>query len=139
MGVASVTVGRRRLMVTLALLAVAVPALAQYPLAEGLELERYDSASRTIHADGDVHVLRIDPAHWSLDVFTTGAEDRARLRLDQWGEAHGLEAAINRALALDSSVINKLANQQGDIFHIESVQPEIDVYLQIQEQVDALF
>lgn len=136
MGVASVTAGLRRSMVTVALMVVAVPAVAQYPLAEGLELERYDSASRTIHADGDVHVLRIDPLHWRLDVFTTGAEDRVRRRLDQWGEVLGLAAVINAGMyqadgrthvgfcQVDGEVLNGAPNHYQSAFVCDPVDPE---------------
>ncbi|RKZ17906.1 hypothetical protein DRQ50_04525 [bacterium] len=127
-------------MVVVALLLATMPAAAQYQLAEGLELERYDSATRTLHADGDVHVLKIDPELWRLDVLVAGGDDKARRHLDQWGEDHGLYAAINAGMfqadghthvgfcQVGGEVLNRAPNRYQSAFVCDPLDPDDPIF-----------
>jgi len=68
-------------------------------LAEGLDLLRFDVDTRRALPDGEVHVLRIDPASWRLAVLTASRDADGRKRtLAAWGREFRLEAAVNAGM-----------------------------------------
>lgn len=72
----------------------AVPARAG-----GLEMLRFDVDTRRPHAEGEVHVVRVDPARWELAVLSAAQHaDGKKRTLAAWGREFGLEAAVNAGM-----------------------------------------
>lgn len=68
-------------------------------LESGLELGVFTPAVPRVLGDGRIVVVRIDPAHFELDLRTASAEAKPWNRtLDAWAEEFGLSAAINPAM-----------------------------------------
>ncbi len=94
---------RRVLLAVMMLASAASAALAEGPaareLAPGLELLRFDVDSRSPRADGELHVLRVDPARWDLGVLLAARHaDGKRRTLATWGREFELEAAVNAGM-----------------------------------------
>lgn len=119
------------------LLAASVLAAEAEPnreLAPGLELLRFDVDTRSARAEGDLHVLRVDPRRWSLAVLATSRHADGRKRtLAAWGHDFGLEAAINAGMyqadgathvgfcQVEGTVLNRSANNYLSAFVCDPV------------------
>ncbi len=129
----------------LLLAALAGRAAAEAPgprsLGPGLDLMRFDAESRAAHPDGDVHVLRVDPAAWHLGVLATVRHADGQKRTPAaWGREFGLEAAVNAGMyqadgtthvgfcQVEGEVLNRAANGYLSAFVCDPV-----------DTVDALF
>jgi hypothetical protein len=67
-------------------------------LAPGLELARFSSRNLEAAGDGDVVVLRVDPATWELVYHTAADHDGQNRNVRAWAEILGLSAAINAGM-----------------------------------------
>ena len=131
----------RRLVVLLVILAPAGAGAAGVwtKLESGLDVAVFDVTEREARDDGDLIVLRLDPALWRLEVLsveaprsTTGAADRPR-RVAQWCREFGLVAAINAGMyqadrrthvgfcKIDGRVTNPAANDYLSVLACDPV------------------
>lgn len=77
----------------------AAPAVAWRTLEPGLEYAVAESPIRSPLADeGAIHLLRIDPTRFAVELFNASAADGARHTARQWAQAERLVAAINASL-----------------------------------------
>ncbi len=68
-------------------------------LAPGLEMARFDVRERVAADNGELTVLRVDPAHWELSVLSADAVDDERRRaVRHWCRDFDLAAAINAGM-----------------------------------------
>lgn len=130
MGVASV-VNRAGLAILLVLPCLAAAAAAR---AQELEVLRFDVDTRAPHAEGEVHVVRVDPARWELAVLTSVRHADGRKRtLAAWGREFGLAAAVNAGMyqaddathvgfcQVDGEVLSKGVNDYQSAFVCDPV------------------
>lgn len=70
-----------------------------HTLEPGLELGHFPSSTASILGDERVTVLRIDPAHWSVEVLAASKEHPGRNPTGPgWAREHGLVATINAGM-----------------------------------------
>jgi hypothetical protein len=68
-------------------------------LEPGLELARFSTADTLAHPEGDLFVLRADPARWELRLLSAATlGDRRGRSAREWCREHGLVAAINAGM-----------------------------------------
>lgn len=102
-------IGRVRVVVPalllLAWLPGARPAVAEPPevawrqLEPGLEYAVVPSPRRSPHvSDATIHLLRIDPHRFALELFNASADNGTRRTAREWAESEQLAAAINASL-----------------------------------------
>ena len=116
-------------MLALAALAWAAGPVGADVLAPGLELLRFDVDTREAHPEGEVHVLRVDPERWRLDVLVSARHaDGDKRTLASWGREFDLVAAINAGMyqgdgsthvgfcQVDGEVLNAGANKYLSAF-----------------------
>jgi hypothetical protein len=80
------------LLLTVGTVAGADTASPWHPLADGLELARFDAGR------GAISVLRVDPARWQTVALAASALDGQGRSARQWGRAHDLVAVINAGM-----------------------------------------
>ena len=90
-----------------------------WELSPGLELQRFDVETRQGDADGDVHVLRIDPRLWQLSVLAAARHaDGAKRTLAAWGRDFALAAAVNAGMYQeDGSTHVGFCQVDGEVLH----------------------
>lgn len=66
---------------------------------DGLELGIFDAPSPSESGDSRIRILRIDPAHFELELLNASASTEGKpLTPREWSRQHGLVAAINASL-----------------------------------------
>jgi hypothetical protein len=110
------------------------PGAGSWDLAPGLVLLRFDAETGLADAQGDVHVLRVDPDRWRLSVLAASRHaDGRRRTLAEWGEDFALHAAVNAGMyqedgathvgfcQVDGEVLNRAANNYLSAFVCDPV------------------